>query len=162
MWLLYNDSSGDPEIHGKHNVVQVWVRIFTTYVLVRFEAIHQAVNGASVLASQIHHLTLPGRGSAVIRNRNARTGRSRNSLALSPVEKPDLVPGSGEILVDVAAACVNFMDTGIRRGLFGTEAGRNLLGVESAGRVLSVGNIAPLDLVRALAGVSNSSAGPTG
>ena len=58
---------------------------------------------------------------------------------LELVERPDPVPGPGEVLVDVAAAGVNFMDTGVRRGMFWTEADPKILGVEGAGRVLSVG-----------------------
>ena len=50
---------GDPEVRGKENVVQVWKRVFETFAQVRFETIHQAVNGAIVLAEQIHHLAPP-------------------------------------------------------------------------------------------------------
>jgi NADPH2:quinone reductase len=43
-------------------------------------------------------------------------------------------------VVEVAAAGVNFMDTGVRRGLFWTEMrDPKVLGVEGAGRVLAVG-----------------------
>lgn len=52
----------------------------------------------------------------------------------------DRTPGAGEVLVEVAAAGVNFMDTGVRRGQSWTEmALPRPLGVEGAGRVLSVG-----------------------
>ncbi|WP_395494608.1 hypothetical protein [Acetobacter sp. KSO5] len=37
---------------------------------------------------------------------------------LELVERPDPAPDPGEVLVDVAAAGVNFMDTGVRRGMF--------------------------------------------
>ena len=59
---------------------------------------------------------------------------------LEYVERPDLVPGPREALVEVAAAGVNFMDTGARRGLLGAKvAGSKILGVEGAGRVLAIG-----------------------
>jgi len=46
----------------------------------------------------------------------------------------------GQVLVEVAAAGVNFMDTGVRRGQFWTEMPNpKVLGVEGAGRVLEVG-----------------------
>ena len=48
--------------------------------------------------------------------------------------------GIGQVLVEVAAAGVNFMDTGVRRGQFWTEMPNpKVLGVEGAGRVLEVG-----------------------
>ncbi|GBR00229.1 limonene-1,2-epoxide hydrolase catalytic domain [Komagataeibacter europaeus] len=59
---------GDPEVRGKENVVQIWKRVFTAFAQVRFETIRQAVDGAIVLAEQIHHLALPGRESAAIPN----------------------------------------------------------------------------------------------
>lgn len=59
---------GAPEVRGKENVVQVWKRVFETFAQVPFETIHQAVNGAIVLAEQIHHLALPGREAAAIPN----------------------------------------------------------------------------------------------
>ncbi|MGK9171582.1 quinone oxidoreductase [Inquilinus limosus] len=56
------------------------------------------------------------------------------------VERPEPVPGQGQALVEVAAAGVNFMDIGVRRGQFWTEeSGPVILGVEGAGRVLTVG-----------------------
>jgi NADPH:quinone reductase len=54
--------------------------------------------------------------------------------------QPGPTPGAGEVLIEVAAAGVNFMDTGVRRGQSWTEmALPRSLGVEGAGRVLSVG-----------------------
>jgi NADPH:quinone reductase len=53
-------------------------------------------------------------------------------------EQPAPVPGPGEILVDVSAAGVNFMDTGVRR----LGAGRTvpfIPGVEAAGTVRELG-----------------------
>lgn len=67
---------------------------------------------------------------------------------LSVHEQPEPVPVAGQVLVDVAAAGVNFMDIGVRRGLAWTDQPLpRTLGVEGAGRVLAVGpgvdNIAP-------------------
>ena len=55
-------------------------------------------------------------------------------------EQPAPVPGPGQILVDISAAGVNFMDTGARRA--GTGASREVPfvpGVEAAGRVSALG-----------------------
>lgn len=58
-------------------------------------------------------------------------------LALADRDEPSL--GAGQVLVKVAAAGVNFMDTGVRRGQFWTEIpDPKVLGVEGVGRVLSV------------------------
>ncbi|ADO70886.1 quinone oxidoreductase family protein [Stigmatella aurantiaca] len=55
-------------------------------------------------------------------------------------ERPEPVAGPGEVLVEIAAAGVNFMDTGVRRGLAWTDMPNpKVLGVEGAGRLLSVG-----------------------
>ena len=57
------------------------------------------------------------------------------------VEAFELVPGPGEAPVDVAAAGVKFMDTGVRRGLAWTDVpDPKILGVEGAGRGISVGD----------------------
>ncbi|MDG4884743.1 quinone oxidoreductase [Mesorhizobium sp. WSM4884] len=57
------------------------------------------------------------------------------------VELPEPEAGPGEVLVKVAAAGVNFMDTGVRRGLAWTDIPNpKVLGVEGAGRVISVGH----------------------
>jgi len=56
-------------------------------------------------------------------------------------DRPEPVPGPGEVAVEVAAAGVNFMDIGVRRGQFLTEIpDPKILGVEGAGRVLAVGS----------------------
>ncbi len=52
---------------------------------------------------------------------------------------PDPVPGEGQVLVEVAAAGVNFMDIGKRRGMATGAYQPEILGVEGAGRVLEVG-----------------------
>jgi NADPH2:quinone reductase len=60
-------------------------------------------------------------------------------LALNDVQDP--VPGVGEVLIDVAAAGVNFMDIGARRGMLGAPRPEpNTLGVEGSGRVRAVGS----------------------
>ncbi|MDF0486729.1 quinone oxidoreductase [Sphingomonas sp. H39-1-10] len=52
---------------------------------------------------------------------------------------PEPVAGPGHVMVEVAAAGVNFMDIGARRGLVGGGYKPTILGVEGAGRVLDVG-----------------------
>lgn len=57
------------------------------------------------------------------------------------VERPEPVPGPGEALVEIAVAGVNFMDVGVRHGMAWIEIpDPKILGVEGAGRVLSVGS----------------------
>ncbi|MEJ0024685.1 MAG: quinone oxidoreductase [Rhizomicrobium sp.] len=57
------------------------------------------------------------------------------------VERPDPVPGPGQVLVEVAFAGVNFMDVGVRQGMAWREIpDPKILGVEGAGRVLAVGD----------------------
>jgi NADPH:quinone reductase len=57
------------------------------------------------------------------------------------VDRPEPIPGPGEALVEITAAGVNFMDTGVRRGVLWTEMqAPKILGVEGAGRVVAVGN----------------------
>lgn len=59
---------------------------------------------------------------------------------LAWVERPEPVPKAGEVLVEIAAAGINFMDIGVRQGMSWTEvANPKVLGVEGAGRVLAVG-----------------------
>jgi NADPH:quinone reductase len=67
--------------------------------------------------------------------------RPGSTEVLEVVDRPDPVAGPGQALVEVAAAGVNFMDTGVRRGQFWTEMPLPRgLGVEGMGRVLAVGN----------------------
>ncbi|VVN43891.1 quinone oxidoreductase family protein [Pseudomonas fluorescens] len=49
------------------------------------------------------------------------------------------VPGPGEVLVDVVAAGVNFMDVGVRKGLYSISSLPKILGAEGAGRVTQIG-----------------------
>ncbi|TPG07278.1 quinone oxidoreductase [Rhodanobacter glycinis] len=59
---------------------------------------------------------------------------------LSVQEQPEPIPAAGQVLVEVAAAGVNFMDIGVRRGMAWTDQPfPRTLGVEGAGRVLAVG-----------------------
>ena len=55
-------------------------------------------------------------------------------------EQPAAVPTTGQVLVEVAAAGVNFMDVGVRRGMTWSDRPfPRMLGVEGAGRILAVG-----------------------
>ncbi|WP_206244206.1 quinone oxidoreductase family protein [Novosphingobium terrae] len=57
------------------------------------------------------------------------------------IDRPDPVPGPGEVLVGIKAAGVNFMDIGVRQGMAWTEhANPKILGVEGAGHVLALGD----------------------
>jgi NADPH2:quinone reductase len=59
---------------------------------------------------------------------------------LTMLDSAEPVAGAGQAVVEVAAAGVNFMDTGVRRGQFWTDMPNpKVLGVEGAGRVLAVG-----------------------
>jgi NADPH2:quinone reductase len=59
---------------------------------------------------------------------------------LMHVERPDPVPGPGQVLVEVAVAGVNFMDIGVRQGMAWNEMPNpKILGVEGAGRVVAFG-----------------------
>jgi NADPH:quinone reductase len=61
--------------------------------------------------------------------------------ALEFVERPETAPASGQVLVEVTAAGVNFMDIGVRKGMAWREiSDPKVLGVEGAGRVLAVGD----------------------
>ncbi len=57
---------------------------------------------------------------------------------LEPVELPDPEPGPGELLVDVAAAGVNYIDTYHRRGTYPVDL-PFVPGLEAVGRVAAVG-----------------------
>lgn len=59
---------------------------------------------------------------------------------LAFVQRPEPVPGPGKVLVEVAAAGVNFMDIGVRQGMAWTEMpDPKVLGVEGAGRIVALG-----------------------
>jgi limonene-1,2-epoxide hydrolase len=59
---------GEPEVHGRDALLRVWAGVFASFAVVRFETIHQAVNGPIVLAEQIHHLGLPDGPVAPVMN----------------------------------------------------------------------------------------------
>lgn len=65
-------------------------------------------------------------------------GRAGGPEVLQVVEAPDPVPGPGELLVEVAAAGVNFIDTYRRSGIY-PLAFPHAVGSEGAGRVVAVG-----------------------
>lgn len=59
---------------------------------------------------------------------------------LEMVDLPNPVAGPGEVLVEVAASGVNFMDVGVRQGMAWHETPLpRALGVEGAGRVTALG-----------------------
>ncbi len=61
-------------------------------------------------------------------------------LALAEQDDLPAQPAPGQVLVDVAAAGVNFMDIGVRQGMAWTDIpDPKVLGVEGAGRVRAVG-----------------------
>jgi NADPH2:quinone reductase len=57
---------------------------------------------------------------------------------LTPADLPDPQPGPGELLVDVAAAGVNYIDTYQRRGAYAVDL-PYVPGLEGTGRVLALG-----------------------
>ena len=60
--------------------------------------------------------------------------------ALSLANMPEPVAGPGEVLVEVGAAGVNFMDIGVRQGLYWTDMpDPKVIGVEGAGTVIAAG-----------------------
>lgn len=66
--------------------------------------------------------------------------RSGGPETLQLIQRSPVEPGPREVLVEVAAAGVNFMDIGVRRGTAWQEMpDPKVLGVEGTGRVLSVG-----------------------
>jgi len=59
---------------------------------------------------------------------------------LAYVDVADPVPGPGEVVVAVAAAGMNFMDTGVRQGLAWSDVrDPKTIGVEGAGKVVAIG-----------------------
>lgn len=65
---------------------------------------------------------------------------SADVLELVDVPEPPVIPGPGEVLVEITAAGVNFMDIGVRQGMAWTEMPNpKVLGVEGAGRIVAVG-----------------------
>ncbi|WP_423462272.1 nuclear transport factor 2 family protein [Promicromonospora sp. MS192] len=62
------ENYGDPVIHGRADLVALWAGVFRSFAEVRFETLHQAVDGDVVLAEQVHGLGLAGRPPAPVRN----------------------------------------------------------------------------------------------
>jgi NADPH2:quinone reductase len=59
---------------------------------------------------------------------------------LEVLDLPEPIPGSGEVLVEIAISGVNFMDVGVRRGMAWLETPLpRVLGVEGAGRITALG-----------------------
>lgn len=59
---------------------------------------------------------------------------------LEILDLADPVPGPGEVLVEIAASGVNFMDIGVRQGMAWLEMPLpRVLGVEGAGRIVALG-----------------------
>jgi NADPH2:quinone reductase len=58
---------------------------------------------------------------------------------LELTDRPDPAPSAGEVLVNVAACGVNFMDIGVRRGMLKVPL-PHVLGVEGAGRIAALGS----------------------
>lgn len=59
---------------------------------------------------------------------------------LDLIDVPGPVPGSGKVVVEIAAAGVNFMDIGVRRGMAWSDVPNpKVIGVEGAGRVVALG-----------------------
>jgi NADPH2:quinone reductase len=56
------------------------------------------------------------------------------------VDRPEPAPAAGEVLVDIKAAGINFMDIGIRQGMAWNEMpDPKILGAEGAGQVIALG-----------------------
>jgi NADPH:quinone reductase len=68
--------------------------------------------------------------------------RTGGPEVLEPVELPDPEPGPGDLLVELAAAGVNYIDTYHRSGLYPMPT-PFVLGLEGSGRVLAVGADVP-------------------
>lgn len=62
------ENYGDPEVHGRADLVAMWAGVFRTFAGVRFETLHQAVDGDVVIAEQVHGLGLAGKPPAPIKN----------------------------------------------------------------------------------------------
>jgi NADPH2:quinone reductase len=70
--------------------------------------------------------------------RAVQVDRPGDAGVLTPVEVPDPVPGPGEVLVRVAAAGVNFIDTYRRSGLYPVPM-PHVPGSEGAGTIVALG-----------------------
>ena len=62
------ENYGDPALHGRASLVDMWANVFRNFASVKFETLNQAVSGDVVIAEQVHGLGLPGKQLAPIRN----------------------------------------------------------------------------------------------
>ena len=62
------ENYGDPALHGRASLVDMWSNVFRNFASVKFETLNQAVSGDVVIAEQVHGLGLPGKQLAPIRN----------------------------------------------------------------------------------------------
>ena len=62
------ENYGDPVVRGRAELVAMWAGVFRGFAEVRFETLHQAVDGDVVIAEQVHGLALAGGPLAPIRN----------------------------------------------------------------------------------------------
>ena len=62
------ENYGDPALHGRASLVDMWSNVFRNFASVKFETLNQAVSGDVVIAEQVHGLGLPGKPLAPIRN----------------------------------------------------------------------------------------------
>ena len=71
--------------------------------------------------------------------------RPGGTEVLEMVDLPEPVAAPGQVLVEVAAAGVNFMDIGVRRGMTGRDIEYpQILGVEGAGRVMGSARVSKI------------------
>lgn len=88
---------GDGPIKGRDAVVALWRGVFRNFSQVKFETVHQAVNGDVVIAEQIHGLALPGGKLALIMNMAVYEIRDGKIVAwrdyTSPVHASSLLQG---------------------------------------------------------------------
>lgn len=75
--------------------------------------------------------------------RAIQVSRAGGPEVLEPAELPEPSPGPGQLLVEVAAAGVNFIDTYRRSGVYPTPV-PHVPGSEGAGRVVAVGPDGPV------------------
>ncbi|WP_020016398.1 nuclear transport factor 2 family protein [Promicromonospora sukumoe] len=62
------ENYGDPVVRGRADLVAMWAGVFRSFADVRFETLHQAVDGDVVIAEQVHGLALAGGPLAPIKN----------------------------------------------------------------------------------------------
>ncbi|MFD8073364.1 nuclear transport factor 2 family protein [Streptomyces sp. NPDC059718] len=80
---------GDDEIRGRDALLEMWRNVFGTFEQVRFETVHQAVNGDIVIAEQVHGLALPGGPLAPVMNMAVYEVRDGRIAAWRDYTNPD-------------------------------------------------------------------------